>query len=407
MLRSPTDAMSAPPHTPMRILEIETFGRGGLTHYAYNLSRALAERGHQVTMVTAAAFELEGRPDQPNVEIITTIARGSHRLRRLPWVQKIFRKFEAIFDALAVTRLAHRLRPDVIHIHCTNPIVLVYLSALQRLGHPLVATAHVVTPHERIRWQKVIYRRIHKLGQLIIAHSQFDQQRLLQEFSVDAKRVTVIPHGEYSFFEGGGEKTDRRAARESLGLEPQDKVALFFGYIREYKGLDVLFEAWSTVAEAQPAARLVVAGDPVQLGAERRDELERWATDLGAIHHFGYIPFSEVAQYFAAADVLVMPYRHISQSGVLYLALSLGVPVVATRVGALPEMLQDGDSALLVQPESPRALAQALIRALGDASLRLRLAQGGLRVAEEHSWPSIAEQTEGAFRKLVDQRDNT
>ncbi len=124
------------------------------------------------------------------------------------------------------------------------------------------------------------------------------------------------------------------------------------------------------VAEARPAARLVVAGDPVRLGRERRGELESWAERLGAVHRFGYVPFADVGRYFAAADVLVMPYRHISQSGVLYLALSLGVPVVATRVGALPEMLRDGDSALLVPPESPGDLARALIRLLGDAGLR-------------------------------------
>ena len=110
---------------------------------------------------------------------------------------------------------------------------------------------------------------------------------------------------------------ETQGARRSLGLGPRDEVALFFGYIREYKGLDLLLEAWPAVADARPAARLVVAGDPVRLSPERRGELERWAERLGAVHRFGYVPFSEVARYFAAADALVMPYRHISQSGVV------------------------------------------------------------------------------------------
>jgi glycosyltransferase involved in cell wall biosynthesis len=91
----------------------------------------------------------------------------------------------------------------------------------------------------------------------------------------------------------------------------------------------------------------------------------------------------------------------MSQSGVLFLALALGVPVVATRVAALPELLQDGKSALLVAPESPVALSQGLIRVLGDAQLRDRLAQGGRRVAGQHSWLSIAERTEHAFARLA------
>ena len=109
-----------------------------------------------------------------------------------------------------------------------------------------------------------------------------------------------------------------------------------------------------------------------------------------------------MARYFAAADLLVMPYRRISQSGVLYLALSLGVPVVATRVGSLPETLRDGDSALLVPAEDPDALSEALVRGLGDAELRDRLAEGGRSIARRHSWPAIAERTEAALDRLLD-----
>lgn len=392
------------PQPSLHILQIETFGRGGLTHYAYNLSLALAERGHRITFVTADGYELEAREALPEaIEVRQVIGRwGRHLPAWLPAIARgLLRKVEAIYDSLAVALLARRLRPDVIHLHCTNQIALFYLRALERLGRPLVATAHVVTPHEPIAFQQAIYSGIHGAGDLIIAHSDFDRQRLLDEFAVEAERVTVIPHGEYGFFEQGGETVERGAARRSLGLSADDEVVLFFGYIRRYKGLDILFDAWPAVMAERPRARVVVAGDPVQLPADERQELEARATELGAVHHFGYVAFSEVSRYFAAADVLVMPYRHISQSGVLFLALSLGVPVVASRVGALPEMLDDGDSALLVPPESADELAMALRRILGDAALRQRLASGGRRVAQAHGWPTIAERTATAYRALL------
>jgi glycosyltransferase involved in cell wall biosynthesis len=387
----------------MHILEIETFGQGGLTHYAHNLSAALAERGHEVTFVTAAGYELGARDLPANVRILRPVGRLSHRFLgtspRLP--ARLARKVEAITDAARVARLARRLQPDVVHVHCTNPAVLFYLSFLRRTGLPLVATAHVVTPHERIPFQEAVYRRVHGIPDLVVAHSEFDRSRLRDEFAVDGDRVVVIPHGEYGFFGEPAAPSDRSSARRWLGLAAHEEVVLFFGYIREYKGLDILLDAWPRVAEARSAARLVVAGDPVQLPSERRSELESHAQRLGAVHRFGYVPFGDVHRYFAAADVLAMPYRHVSQSGVLFLALSLGLPVVATRVGGLPELLRDGDNALLVAPESPGELAQALVRLLGDAELRGRLSDAGRRAAEAHSWPEIAQRTEAALQRIV------
>ena len=410
-LRSPAPR-SHSSESNLRILEVETFGRGGLIHYAHNLSRALAERGHEVTLVTTAAYELEGQDLPPNVQVRKVIGRWAPGKgkggRGQGWpavLGSLARKVEAVTDALRVAVLARRLRPDVVHLHCTNPASLVYHLFFRLLGQPLVATAHVVTPHEGIRWQGTIYGWIHRSCHLVVAHSEFDRQRLITEFRLEAERTVVIPHGEYGFFAGGlaespGTVSDREASRQSFGLEEEDEVALFFGYLREYKGLDILFEAWEIVLRERPSARLLVAGDPVNLPESRREELRAWADRLGVVHRFGYVPFSEVERYFRAADMLVMPYRHISQSGVLYLALALGVPVVATRVGALPEVLQDGEDALLVPPENPQELARALGRAFEDPALRRRLAEGGQRVAEEHSWPAIARRTESAFARI-------
>jgi glycosyltransferase involved in cell wall biosynthesis len=306
-----------------------------------------------------------------------------------------------VSDAVAVAITARRLRPDVVHLHCTNAAAVVYLAMLRLVGRPVVFTAHVVTPHEPIALQQAIYRRIYRWCDVVVAHSRRDRQRLLDEFALDADRVVIIPHGEYGFVERPGQTRDRDGYRRDLGLAPGDEVALFFGYVREYKGLDVLLEAWPAVVKARPAARLVVAGDPVQLPPDRRRELEGWAARVGAVCRLEYIPFSDVASYVHAADLLVMPYRQISQSGVLFLALALGLPVVATTVGALPEVVEDGESAVLVPPESPKALSEALARVLGDAQLRARLAAGGRRVARDHGWPSIAEKTDRLLSQLV------
>jgi len=388
----------------MRIVEIETFGRGGLTHYAYNLSRALAERGHDVTLVTTADYELAtAHVPSDRIALLRRIGRftaGRPPHRDGPW-WRLVRRAEALLDAVAVALGVRRLRPDVVHLHCTNPIAVAYVAALRLAGCRVAYTAHVVTPHEAVPFQRVIYRALFRLSHLIVAHSAVDRARLADEFGVGDDRLVVIPHGEYGFFESHSVPADRQVMRQALGIDAEAPVALFFGYIREYKGLDVLLEAWPSVSATRPEARLVVAGDPVRLPSERRRALEQAASHVGAVCRLEYVPFLDVARYFRAADAVVMPYRRISQSGVLFLALSLGVPIVASAVGALPEVLRHDESALLVEPASPAALAAALTRVLGDPDLRARLVAGGHRVAERHGWPSIAEQTERALARLV------
>ena len=392
---------SARTEDALRILEIEIFGRGGLTHYVDNLSRALVARGHRVTVVTALDYELEGEALPPGMRVERLVARAARRYAgRRGLFANVLRKAEAIVDAFRVARYAARSDAQVVHLHCTNVIATLYLVLLRLRGLCVVHTAHVVTPHEPMPLERPLYRFQHSLPHLTIAHSRFDRERLVTELRCPAARVRVVPHGEYGFFEQNGAGADAVEVRRELGIAAEAPVALFFGYIREYKGLDVLFDCWPAVHAALPAARLLVAGDPVQLTPERRDQLASEADRLDVVRRFGYVPFAEVARYVAAADVLVMPYRRISQSGALFLALALGLPVVATRVGGLPEMLEDGRDALFVEPEDPDALADALIRVLGDADLRRLLAAGGREVAARHSWPSIAERTEEAFRRL-------
>jgi glycosyltransferase involved in cell wall biosynthesis len=391
------------PGRQLRVLQLETFGRGGLMHYAHNLAGALAARGHEVTLVTAEGYELEGTELPPGMKVVPFLSKATRRSEgRLPGsALAAIRKVEALIDVGRFAQLIRRLRPDVVHLHSTNQIALAYLIALRSLGLPVVVTAHVVTAHERSPFLDAVHRRIHRLSPRIIAHSNVDRGRLIEEMAVDPDRVRVVPHGEYGFFARTAVDLDRTVARRSFGLAADDEVALFFGYIREYKGVDVLLDAWSTVTAARPRARLVVAGDPVQLSPARRAELEEAAARAGAVSHFAYVPFAEVGRYFAAADVLVLPYRAVSQSGVLFLALALGVPIVATRVGALPEVLGDGDSGLLVEPGSSEALASALVRMLGDADLRARFSRAGRRTAERYSWPSIAGQTEAVYAELL------
>jgi len=194
-----------------------------------------------------------------------------------------------------------------------------------------------------------------------------------------------VPHPFYAQFDR--QRWTRESARASLDLSGD--VALFFGYVRHYKGLDTLLAAWKRVRTVRPNATLVVAGefyeDPAAYAGLVRD-----AGGVRLIDR--YIPDDEVEALFRAADVTVLPYRSGTQSGVTHVAYALGTPVIATRVGGLTESVRDGETGLTCPPEDPTAMAAAIIRFFAEGlAERMRGPIAALRAS--HSWDALASAT--------------
>lgn len=355
-------------------------------------------------MVTAADYELDGRrfelPDTVRVDRI--YGRLTQRLNPPVRWRRWLKGAEFLPDSVAVLRLALKWRPQVVHIHSAHPIVAWQMMLLRAFGQRMVLTAHDVTLHRHHRLLGPIYELIYRLPDHIVVHGEARRDQLRDNHGVDEKRVSIMPHGEYSFFLGGDAEPSRQEARARLQLDTDDEVVLIFGFLREHKGLEDLLNVWSEIVDERPAARLLIAGDPSGLAARTRDQVLKHAESMGAICHLRYIPFDEVSTFFAAADLMVLPYRTITQSGVLHLAQSLEVPVVASSVGALPEAISDGVTGILVPPESPAELTAAIAWLLGDPELRARLAHAAReRVIEDGSWETIAERTEGLCQRVV------
>jgi glycosyltransferase involved in cell wall biosynthesis len=194
-----------------------------------------------------------------------------------------------------------------------------------------------------------------------------------------------VPHPFYAQFDR--QRWTRETARASLGLTGD--VALFFGYVRHYKGLDTLLSAWKRVRAVRPAATLVVAGEFYEDPAAY-EGLLREAGNVRLLDR--YIPDDEVEALFRAADVTVLPYRSGTQSGVTHVAYALGSPVIATRVGGLSETVREGETGITVPPEDPGALAAAIVRFFAEGlGERMRGPIAALRAT--HSWDALARAT--------------
>jgi glycosyltransferase involved in cell wall biosynthesis len=247
-----------------------------------------------------------------------------------------------------------------------------------------VLTAHDVLPREPRPGQRAAQRRLYDRVDAVVVHSEHGRDRLIGELGVPAGKVTVIPHGVL-----------RPVGDEGLPPElaaVEGPVALFFGLLRPYKGLDVLLEAWRGIEDAE----LWVVGMPrMDTGALRA------AAPPGVRFVERYVPDAQVGALFRRADLAVLPYREIDQSGVLFTALGAGTPLVLSAVGGFPEIAAAG-AAELVAPGDPAALHATLRRLLGDPGARARLAGGARRAAaERYGWDAIARRHLELYARLA------
>lgn len=380
----------------LRILLVDP--RGETRPYDDALAGALAARGHAVEIL-ACAPRPESASPPPGVEL----RPGFYRLAdRLPGrLRRIARGVEHPLDLLAQAPRLVRGRPDVIHLQWLplGAVDRTYwraLSALLRV--PVVYTAHDARPNlDGARRRRRARANVRAFPRIIV-HSRHGAGVLTGAFGVPAGRVSVIPHGALVRY--------RELDSIPPDLPADVPVVAFAGLIRPYKGLDVLLDAWPAVRAARPDALLVVAGrvlgDPVEarLRALAADPTSGVRADLR------FVADAEFAGLLARADVVALPYRRIDQSGVLFAAIALGRPLVVTRVGGFPEVVETYGLGAVVDPDDPTALADALQSLLGDPARRAACAAAARAAADgTFSWETIAEATERVYRASPDDPD--
>lgn len=272
----------------------------------------------------------------------------------------------------------------------------------------IVFTAHNVNVCKRDgndswfnRWTLGVQYR---LVSHIFVHTERMKCELMEDFGVEAGKVSVIPFGINSTVPN----TDLTpaAARQKLGLLPEHKVVLFFGNIAPYKGLEYLVAAVARLAGQMPEMRLVIAGRP-------KGEAEYWASierqlresDIRerVLTRIEYVPDEDTEIFFKAADVLVLPYTHIFQSGVLFLGYNFGLPVIASDVGSLKEEVMEGRTGLICRPADVNDLAGCLKGYFsGEVFRRLAVHREAIRAfaQDRYSWCKVGQITRDVYVRL-------
>lgn len=355
--------------------------------YDRALSAALAGAGVDVELVTSR-FAYGEVPSADGFRVNELFYRRSARFGAGGRARFAAKLAEHGPDMLRFRR--HARHADVIHWQWfTVQPVDAYL--LPR-GRPQVLTAHDVLPREPRPGQLAATKRLLARMDAIVVHSQHGARRLEREADVDPARISVIPHGAFDYLTQLGD--ERPLPAELAGVE--GPVVLFFGLVRPYKGLDVLIEAFHDIAGAE----LWVVGMP-RMPLEPLIELAD--SVRGRVRFVSrFVADNEIAAFFRRADLVVLPYRQIDQSGVLYTALAFGKAIVLSDVGGFAELAADG-LVRAVPPNSPLQLAAAIQQLLDDPAERGRLERAAAAAAAgAYSWESIAARTVNVYRALLD-----
>lgn len=390
------DASAAAELRRRGVLLVEQGGRGGVADYTNYLANAIAARGIPTMVATANDHLL--RP-APGVRIVTPFAyvRGRSAPARLARRFRLGPVLNGLRFLLALPRL-FRLARGVAVVHTQGwertSLGVIALLVLRSSGTAVVYTAH--NTFERLSFELDSTTVYPPLVDHTIVHTRGDRERIRRG------PVAVIPHGTYAPLAERAQAVSTEAARTALGLPADALVVLLFGVLREDKGLGDLLDA----AVRSPRWHVLVAGKEEGALAAEASRLAAPSLAGRLSVHEGFQEMDAVGRFFAAADVVALPYRVASQSGVAHLAYGFARPVIAYPVGGLTEAVVDGTTGWLCTKPTATALQAALDDAAsaGREECRRRGAAGREWASREFSWDAIAASTEAVYVAALSRR---
>ncbi|MCP4666033.1 MAG: glycosyltransferase family 4 protein [Deltaproteobacteria bacterium] len=363
---------SFPDEKKVRIL-ILCFWAHGSCYYTVKYCNALAARGMEVHLVAPGNFMYDLLSPQIKCEQWPYDAPEKLTLRAL---------LKTPFQALRVIGLVRSVRPDWIHLLWPHHVPI-FLGWLLK-QHNFAYTVHDPVLHsgESGNLRSFVQKKLIYLADICFVHGQKNKRDLEKGYGVSPERVFSIPHGAFRFW-------------NDLPNVQKENMVLFFGRIRQYKGFDVLLEAFEIVTREIPSLRLCICGKGNMDALWPRIKT---LSNVEVVNRF--IEHDEIPEFFLRSMFLVLPYTEATQSGVIPMAFALGRTCIATKVGAIPEVVRHGENGILVRPSDPDELAGAILSLAQDKKELMRLQENAQRSADLSgalSWDRAAEIAAGVY----------
>jgi len=293
------------------------------------------------------------------------------------------------------------IKGDVVHAQWWSHMLaleyMVILALCKLRGKKIVITVHNVVPHENNIVNMLLNRSVLIFGDAFIVHSNRNVDELHSLLKIPKDRIYRIPIGVPSHYKG--EEVSQRSAREKLDLPNDKKVLLFFGNIREYKGLDILLEAFAQVFEKRNDVILVIAGKPWIRWEPFEEIIKKNGMEQNIKLFLDFIPTEMMKYFYISADLVILPYKEFtSQSAVAADAVAFTKPLIITDVGGLSEYVLD--KRCVIEPNNPEALAEGILSLFETEGLLPKLSLDSKKLAESFSWDAIAQDTVLLYKKL-------
>jgi len=356
-------------------------------YYTVELANALSNEAEVMLVTRDHNYEIAPGPRKADVgEFLDDYLDPKVHREMLRFRQ---RSLKNIFEVIRVYRKVRAFRPQIIHVQENSDWRIACLTCFFS-SRKLILTVHDVVRHpgkqkETFRPIRDFFRRRSKR---IIVHGNSLKRLLASRSPKLEDRIRVIPHGAFTVYG----KWDDGLIQEEPG------TVLFFGYISKYKGIDVLIEAQPWITREIPEAKVLIVGTGKEF--EKYEAAVRMNPSFEV--HNEFVPTEDVHRYFRRASVVVLPYIEASQSGVIPLAYDFGKPVVATDVGSISEVVENGKTGFVVPPNDPGKLAEAVVTILKDPELRSRMGRNALeKAATDLSWRTIAAETVRVYASMI------
>ena len=375
--------------------------------YALGFGEMMIKQGIQFDFIGSDEVNDPWLVDDPNVNFLNLRGDQSEQAgfaRKMSRVLRYYARLMA-YAFTTRTRIFHILWNNKFEWFDRTLLMLYY----RMLGKRVVFTAHNVNAGKRDNndsWLNRVTLKIqYSLCDCVFVHTRKMEEELIRDFRYPRAKVRVIPFGINNTLPDSG--LSREAAREELGLAPGHKVVLFFGNLAPYKGVEYLVDAFGQVAKEDESLRLVIAGQVKncpEYWAEVGQAMDRSGARARVVERIEYVPDEKVEVFTKAADVLVLPYTHIFQSGVLFVGYSFGLPVIATDVGSLKEDIEEGRTGYVCRPRDPEDLARALRDYFASELYReLDARRGEIKrfANEKYSWLKVGDITTRVYREVL------